>query len=181
MARPGIIPESLHQELTALYAVHDPVLGRRRTFRDLSDWLRDAHGVIASREAVRNVVQALRAEAAEIRRDVLRERITAKVADQVDSLDDLMERARRIARRKNAKPAQVLAVLDEYRKGLETKLRFGGLGDAAKTDLETGVTPTDDNTRDARTELAAALAREATGDARRGPSGPAGEPDAGGR
>lgn len=181
VGRPGVIPEELHQELTARYAVHDPVLGRRRTFRDLSTWLRETHNVIASREAVRNVVQALRAEAAEIRRDVLRERITERVSDQVDTLDLLMERARRIASRKGAKPAQVLKVLDEYRKGLETKLRFGGLGEALKVDIESSVTPTDDNTRDARAELAAALTREAAGDARRGPPGGAGEPDAGGR
>jgi hypothetical protein len=181
MGAPTAIPESLHAELLALYGEHDPVLGRRRTFRDLSAWLSRAHGIDASREAVRRVVQPMRAEIAELRREVLRETIAMTLPGQLDVLDDLMEKAKKIASKPKATAGHVLGALDEYRKAVETKLRFGGVSESLKVDVTGDVTVDDKPVRDARDELAAVLAREAAGAARRGTPGGSGEPDAGGR
>lgn len=127
------IPESLHETLFELYGEHDAKLARRRTYRDLATWLRETHGIETSHKAVRRVVDPLRLERAELRRDALRERITAQLASQVDTLDDLMVKVAALTspgpRGKKPSTTAVLKALDEFRKGLDTKLRFAGVGE----------------------------------------------------
>lgn len=131
---PGpVIPESLHDELFTLYGEIDPATSRRRTYRDLSRWLLSTHNVVASHEAVRRIVGPLRIERAELRREVLRERLLAQIAPQVDTLDELMVKAQALTNvgPKGKKPSAsvVLDTLDAYRKGVETKLKFAGIGE----------------------------------------------------
>lgn len=126
------IPESLHQTLTDLYGEIDPATGRRRTYPDLSRWLRDAHGVEASREAVRRLVEPLRRERAEIRREVLREKLAAQLGAQVDTLDELMAKVVGLTSPTNGKKVAagvVLEALDMFRRAVETKARFAGVGE----------------------------------------------------
>lgn len=126
------IPESLVPVLLSMYGEQDPVLGRRRTYSDLVDWLKRKHGVTTSTDSVRRALKGPRAEAAEMRRDMLREQIAKTLPQQLETLDDLMIKAKEILRRKGVRAPQVLDVLDAYRKAVETKLRFGGITDALK-------------------------------------------------
>lgn len=134
------IPESLQEQLAELYGEHDAKLARRRTYRDLAAWLREAHGIETSHQAVRRVVDPLRRERAELRRDALRERLTAQLAAQVDTLDDLMTKVAALTatgpKGKRPSAGSVLKALDEFRKGLDTKLRFAGVGERHEVSAE---------------------------------------------
>ncbi len=183
MSSARVIPESLHVVLFELYGEHDARLARRRTYRDLSTWLLETHGISASHTAIRRVVEPLRRERAELRRDALRERLTAQLASQVDTLDDLMVKVAALVTssgKKKPSPSTVLDALDMYRRAVETKARFSGVGESVKVDLEGELVTDDAQTSDARRELAEALAREAALARRRGASGGSGGSDSSG-
>ncbi len=175
MDRPSAIPEHLIDLAAEMYGDRNPKTGRRWTFRDLAAWLREQHGLEVSRECVRRAVKPVRAERAELRREVLRERIAKTLPDQLDTLDDLLVKLAADARK--AKPSARLDVVDVFRKALETKLRFSGVGERVETEAEVHVDAAVSVT-DARDELAESLAREAAGAARSRAARPAGDPPA---
>lgn len=158
MDRPSAIPEHLIDLAAEMYGDRNPKTGRRWTFRDLAAWLREQHGLEVSRECVRRAVKPVRAERAELRREVLRERIAKTLPDQLDTLDDLLVKLAADARK--AKPSARLDVVDVFRKALETKLRFSGVGERVESEAEVHVDAAISVT-DARAALAEGLARAA--------------------
>lgn len=154
------IPESLHGELVDLYGEIDPATKKRRGYRELSTWLK-ARGIDASREAVRIVVEPLRRERAEIRRDALRDRIAEKLPDQLAALDKLLERLKRDVERGKTSRARARA-FNAYRGAIDTKLRAAGIGERVELDahVEGDLTIT---VTDARVALAQSIARLAAG------------------
>ena len=175
MDRPSAIPEHLVDLAAEMYGDRNPKTGQRWTFRDLAAWLREQHGLEVSRECVRRAVKPVRAERAELRREILRERIGASLSDQLDTLDGLLVKLAADAQK--AKPALRLDLVDTYRKALETKLRFSGAGERVETEAEVHVDAAVTVT-DARDELAESLAREAAGALRSRTARPAGDPSA---
>ena len=119
------IPESLHDPLVELYGEVDPTTNRRRGYRELSAWLKSEHQLDASREAVRRVVEPLRRERQEIRRDVLREAVSQTLPRQLEQLDDLLVKI--AADANSAKPIARGKLVDVYRKVLQVKFRAAGL------------------------------------------------------
>lgn len=178
--RSKVIPEDRIDDLVALYGTHDPTTQRRRTYRDLSRWLLNTHGVQASPDAIRHVVEPMLRERAAIRRDLLRERLAAALDDQVDVLDKLMAKVAGLAKGKRVSAKVLCDALDEYRKAIETKSRFAGVGERVEHGVDTSTNTDDVQTSDARRELAEALAREAAVALRRRAGGGAGEPPDGG-
>ena len=138
------IPEALHDTLFAMYGDLDPATSRRRTYRDLAAWLESAHGIKVSHMAVRSVVDPLRRQRDELRRDVIRERLVAQLGPQLDDLDELMVKVKALTlngpKGKKASASVVLDALDGYRKAVETKLKFAGVGERTELGGEVDVT-----------------------------------------
>lgn len=171
------IPESLHGQLLDLYGEIDPATKKRRGYRELSAWLK-AQGIVASREAVRFVVEPLRKERAEIRRDALRDKIAEKLPAQVDAIDKMLEKLKRDVERAKTTRARARA-FNAYRGAIDTKLRAAGVGERVEFDgtLSGDITTT---ITDARAQLAQSLARltpAAQPDAEGEPAGDAGTGD----
>jgi hypothetical protein len=173
MDRPSAIPEHLVDLAAEMFGDRNPRTGRRWTYRDLAAWLHAEHGLDVSRECVRRAVKPVRAERAELRREILRDRIGATLSDQLDTLDALLVKLAKDAQK--AKPMQRVDLVDVYRKALETKLRFSGVGERVEAEAEVHVDAAVSVT-DARDELAESLAREAAGAARSRAARPAGDP-----
>jgi hypothetical protein len=170
------IPESLHGELVDLYGEIDPATKKRRGYRELSAWLK-AQGIDASREAVRHVVEPLRKERSEIRRDALRDRIAEKLPTQVDALDKLLERMKRDVERGKTTQARARA-FNAFRSGVETKLRAAGVGE--RIELDASVSGDVVTTLvDARAQLAQSLARLTPSAQPEGAGEPSGDAESG--
>lgn len=128
MAGSRTIPESLHGRLCDLYGEIDPSTKKRRGYRELSAWLWSKHRIEASHEAVRIVVGPLRQERAEIRRNALRDALSAALPTQVAGLDKLIEKIKRDAENAKTTKARARAV-NTYRAVVDTKLRYVGVGE----------------------------------------------------
>lgn len=161
MAASRTIPESLHGQLTDLYGEIDPRTKKRRGYRELAAWLKAVADIEVSREAVRYVVEPLRREREEIRRNALRDRIAEELPAQVDALDKLLERLKRDVERGKTTRARARS-FNAFRSGVDTKLRFAGIGERVEIDAHIGgdiqVT-----THDARSAVAQSLARLSPG------------------
>lgn len=168
---PTLLPElfdlsqSLHHDTKRVWNDHQ-----------LAAWLKSQHGIECSHDSVRKALLPLRQVARAAIADAIRAKIVERIPDQIEALDGLMDKVRALTSpargKKPPSPAQLLGVLDEYRKGLETKLRFSGVGE--KVEMQADVTVEEVARDDARDELAEALAREAAGAARRGAQGGSG-------
>lgn len=134
------IPESLHGKLCDLYGEIDHATKKRRGYRELSAWLLAEHQIEASREAVRYVVDPLRTERAELRREVLREKIAKTLAPQLETLDALMKMVADLRSGRKVAAGTKLKLLDEYRKAVDTKLKFADVGERREVSGEVDVT-----------------------------------------
>lgn len=173
------IPESLHGQLADLYGEIDPRTRKRRGYRELATWLKNVADIEVSREAVRCVVEPLRQERAEIRRNALRDAISEKLPQQVDALDKLLEKLKRDVERGKTSRARARA-FNAFRSGIDTKLRAAGVGERIEVDAHvTGDVQVTAN--DARNALAESLAKLASSAQPAAESKPAGEPPAGDR
>lgn len=171
------IPPALLPELFDLSQSLHP--GTKRVWSDhqIAAHLKSAHGIEVSHDAVTRALNPLRAIARAATADAIRSKIVDRIPDQIEALDGLMDKVRAIASPRSGKkpptPSQVLAALDEYRKGLETKLRFSGVGE--KVEMTADVAVEEVPRGDARDELATVLAREAAAATRgRAPGGAGG-------
>lgn len=170
------IPPSLLAELFDLSQSLHPATKRTWNDHQLAAWLKSEHDIQCSHDAVRNALLPLRQMARAATADAIRSRILERIPDQIEALDGLMDKVRALSTPKPGKkapsPNTVLAALDEFRKGLETKLRFSGVGE--KIEMQADVAVEEVPRGDARDELAAVLAREAAAAARPGTPGGAG-------
>lgn len=170
------IPPELLGELFDLSQTIHPATRRVWSDHQLAQHLRGHHGIECSHDAVRRALDPLRRAARAATTDAVRSKIVARIPDQIEALDDLMDKVRAIttpaAGKKAPSAATLLGVLDEFRKAVETKLRFSGVGE--KVEMQADVAVDEVPRDDARDELAAVLAREAAGAARGGTPGGAG-------
>lgn len=152
------IPDDLVEQLADLRGEVNPKTSRRWTYADLSALLAESFNITASREAVRRAVSPVLAERRGIAREAMREQMLTTLPKQAETLDSLMAKVGADALK--AKPSARAALADTYRKMLETKLRFGGIGERLEIDADITADGTVAVTvRDARDELAARLAR----------------------
>ena len=180
MSVPGTgskIPPAVVAELFDLSQSLHPATKRVWNDHQLAAHLKSAHGIEVSHDAVTRALNPLRQVARAALADVVRSKILARIPDQIEALDDLMDKVRAIttpaAGKKPPSPGVVMNALDEFRKGLETKLRFSGVGE--KVEMQADVAVEEVPRGDARDELAAVLAREAAAAARgRAPGGAGG-------
>lgn len=171
------IPDDLVEQLADLRGEVNPKTSRRWTYADLSAFLAEKFSITASREAVRRAVSPVLAERRGIAREAMREQMLTTLPKQAETLDSLMAKVGADALK--AKPAARAALADTYRKMLETKLRFGGIGERLEVDAGMNA----DGTVavaiiDARSQLAARLAGEAHGLGPTEAGGAGQEPDA---
>lgn len=89
----------------------------------IAKWLRDTHGIECSHDAVRTALAPLREAATREVFDKVRERMTAKLGDQLETLDDLLLKVATDARRAKT-PKSRADSTDVFRKGLQVKLRY---------------------------------------------------------
>lgn len=180
MGTPGTnakIPPTLLEDLFDMSQSLHPATKRVWTDAQLAGWLRSQHKIECAHDAVRRALDPLRRTARVATTDAVRSKILARIPDQIEALDDLMDKARALTSPKPGKKAPssgvVLGALDEYRKGLETKLRFSGVSERVEMTADVAVEEVPRG--DARDELAAVLAREAAAATRgRAPGGAGG-------
>ena len=178
MAGTTSLPDDLVEHLSELYGTLHPKTGKRWTLRELAAVAsqRFPEGVQVSHMAVQRALRPVLAERAQIAREVLRAKITERINLQIDTLDDLLVKIAADAFAEDVSAYQRSISVDTYRKALESKLRFGGVGERMEVEADVHVDATVHVT-DARAELAEALAREAAGPARRSaPGGPGSAP-----
>lgn len=156
------LPDALVELLAESYGEMNPATKRRWTLRELAAVANQQTGrTDIAHTTVAAAIGPLRAEWARIARDVARERIGQKLPAQLDALDDMLSKVERDFSEAGT-PRQRAESVDTYRKGLLLKLRFSGVGERMEVDAQVNV----DGTlavSDARSALAAQLARAAPG------------------
>lgn len=177
---PGVttLPTDVIDRLLELHGTTHPKTGQRWTSRQLAEVAASLGHPVTHMVVLRALRPALN-ERAQIAREVLRAKITERITAQVDTLDDLLTKVAADATAQDVSAYQRAISTDTYRKALESKLRFGGVGERMEVEGEVTVDATVTVT-DARDELAESFARETAGAARRRAPGAAGEPPAGG-
>lgn len=134
------IPPSLVPELFDLSQSLHP--GTKRVWSDhqIAAHLKSVHGIEVSHDAVTRVLTPLRQVARAAVADAVRSKILDRIPDQIEALDGLMDKVRALAAPKPGKKpptaATVLSALDEFRKGLDTKLKFSGIGEKLSVDAD---------------------------------------------
>lgn len=171
------IPPAVLDEVFDLSQTLHPATKRVWSHHQLAVHLRERHGIECSHDAVRRALEPMQRIARAAAGDAIRSKILGRMADHLDALDGLIDKAVALTVAKPGKKAPsanvVLGVLDEVRKALETKLRFSGVGE--RVEMQADVTVEEVPRDDARDELAAVLAREAAAAARgRAPGGAGG-------
>jgi hypothetical protein len=129
MAGTTSIPDDVIDHLVALYGAHNPKTGRRTTIRDLTGIATEMCGRSISRSMVERVINPIRAERAQIAREVARERITETLPKQLDALDDMLTKVA-LDFTSAEDPEGRSKALDSYHKGLALKMRFSGVGES---------------------------------------------------
>lgn len=171
------LPDDLIELLAESYSEINPATKKRWTLRELAAFASQQLGREVTRPVVERAIYPVRDEWAKVAREVTRERIGAKLPSQVATLDDMLTKVERDFTDAMT-PGARAAALDTYRKGLLLKLRFSGVGEhlevSGDVKLDGTLTVTD-----ARSQLAAQLARAASGADAAGAGGGAGEPVAG--
>lgn len=172
------LTDDLIETLATMRGEINPATQRRWTLIELAAWATAKTGAEVGRMTVCRLTAPVRAERARIVREATRERITARLVEQVDALDTMVTA---IADDFTAAPTPAARreAFDAFQKGLALKLRYSGVGEAIEVsgDLTTDATLT---VVDARSQLAAQLARAAAGAAAGAAGGTPGEPVAGG-
>jgi hypothetical protein len=155
------LPDDLIELLAESYSEINPATKKRWTLRELAAFASQQLGREVTRPVVERAIYPVRAEWAKVAREVARERIGAKLPAQLDALDDMIEAMKRDFIEAGTAGHRA-AALDAYRKTLTVKLRFSGVGEHLEVSgglaLDGSLTVTD-----ARSQLAAQLARAATG------------------
>lgn len=155
------LPDDLIELLAETYGTINPATKQRWKLRELADFASQQLGRPVTRPVVERAIYPVRAEWARVAREVTREHIGAKLSAQVDALDDMIEAVGRDFS-EAATPGHRAAALDAYQKGLALKLRYSGVGEVV--DVSGGLTLDGTLTvTDARSQLAAQLARAASG------------------
>lgn len=172
------LPDELVALLAEMYGEANPATGKRWTLRELAAFCAlPPWSITTCHTTVRRTMAPLRAERARDAREIARERIARALPQQLDALDTMIEAlADDFTAAKT--PTARAAALDAYQKGLALKLRYSGVGEAIEMsgDLNVDAALT---VVDARSQLAAQLARAALGAAAGTASGTPGEPVAG--
>lgn len=177
MSSVSTLSDELIDQLAEMYGEINPATTRRWTLRQLAAWATEKIGRRVERQAIERAIKPVRAERAQIAREVARERIARELPQQLDVLDTMITSLAADFTAAGT-PAARRDALDAYQKGLALKLRYSGVGEAIELsgDLATDATVT---VTDARSQLAAQLARAAAGAAPGGEGDASGEPVAG--
>ncbi len=134
------IPPALLPELFDLSQSLHPATKRTWSDHQLATWLKTEHDIECSHDAVRKALLPLRQIARAATADAVRSKILERIPDQIEALDGLMDKVRALVAPKPGKKAAsantVLAALDEFRKGLDTKLKFSGIGEKLNVDAD---------------------------------------------
>lgn len=155
------IPDDLAQIALEMSGQTHHLTQRRWTSAQLSDWLRDSHGITVDPRTVSNLLRTLRAEALAPAQDAARAVLLERLAPQLTKLDDLIEKMANDAAT-TEKITDRVAMVEMVRRTVETKLRFSGVGEKVEHGGEVNINATHDVT-DARRALATALAGEDEG------------------
>lgn len=137
---PPKIPPALLPELFDLSQSLHP--GTKRVWSDhqIAAHLKAHHGIEVSHDAVTRALNPLRQVARAAIADAVRSKILERIPDQLEALDGLMDKVRALVNPKPGKkpppPSTVLAVLDEFRKAIDTKLKFSGIGEKLNVDAD---------------------------------------------
>lgn len=158
------IPPTLHAALWDKSRDLNPATRRVWNDHELAAWLKTAHGIECSHDAVTKILRPLRQTARAAALDAVRERITLELGAQLEALDDIALKVARDAR--NAKPSARRELFEAYTKFVTMKLRYA-LGERVEIEADVGVEAKVTVT-DARERVAAQLARVAAGAGRRG-------------
>lgn len=172
------LPDELVALLAEMYGEANPATGKRWTLRELAAFCAlPPWSITTCHTTVRRTMAPLRAERARDAREIARERIARALPQQLDALDTMIEAlADDFGAAKT--PTARAAALDAYQKGLALKLRYSGVGEAI--DVTADLSDAALTVVDARSQLAAQLARAALGAAAGAAGGTPGEPVAGG-
>lgn len=153
------IPDALHAPLLDLAGSLHPETRVRWTHAQLTTWLADTHGIEVAPRTVTNLLRSLRHEVTQGLQDATRSALLAKLSGQVDAFDEEMDALLQDLRTApGLKLSQRAEALDTYRKALDTKLRFAGVGEKVVVEADVTVDAAVSVT-DARAALAASLAR----------------------
>ncbi len=104
------------------------------TTRAISTWLLQEHSVNATHATVANLLKRVRTERADISKAVVREKLGASVARDIDRLELFVRKAMRIARTCEGKPVVWAKVAEQVRKFTEAKLKASGIEDPSEKD-----------------------------------------------
>ena len=175
MSTPPSLTDDLIETLADMRGQINPATGKRWTLRELAVWASAKVGREVGRMTIYRQTAPVRAERAQVAREVTRERITARLDDQVGVLDTMVTALADDFARADT-PAARREAFEAYQRGLALKLRYSGVGEAIEFTADPDAALT---VNDARAQLAAQLARAAAVAPRGGAGDPPGDPLAG--
>lgn len=127
------IPEDLLNQLWAMSREINPTTSRRWSDQDLAGWLREAHQIQVSHDAVTRALRPLRAVARAAALESIRDRVARDLETQIGDLDDIAEMIALDACA--ATPAARRELFEAYTKFVALKLRHT-LGDRVEVDAD---------------------------------------------
>lgn len=136
------IPDALHPVLLDLAGSLHPETRARWTSAQLAAWLLAEHGVEVCPRTVSNLLRTLRTEATQGLQDDVRAALLGKLTGQVEAFDaELDALLHDLATAPNLKLGQRAEVVETFRKALDTKLRWAGIGEKASAEVSVTGTP----------------------------------------
>jgi hypothetical protein len=162
------IPEDLYAPILDLAGSLHPETRSRWTGAQIAAWLAAEHGIEVSQRTVSNLLRSLRHEFAQGLQDDARAALLGKLTAQTEAFDELLDGLLDdMASTPKLKLSDRAEVVEVYRRALDTKLRWAGIGEKVTVDanvnVDAAVTVTD-----ARAELAASIAKLAQEPERQG-------------
>lgn len=157
------IPDALHAPILELAGSLHPETRTRWTGAQLAAWLASEHGIDVCQRTVNNLLRSLRHELAQGLQDEARAALLCKLTAQVDAFDDEMEALLHDLRTTpKVKLSARAEVVEIYRRALDTKLRWAGIGEKVTVEADVSV-DANVTVTDARAALAEELEKLTAG------------------
>jgi hypothetical protein len=157
------IPDALHPTVLDLAGALHPTTRVRWTHAQIADWLRAEHDIAVCPRTVANLLRSLRQEVSHGLQDDARAALLSKLTAQVEAFDTEMDALLHdLHTTPKLKLGDRAEVLEVYRRALDTKLRWAGVGEKVTVEADVSVDATVAVT-DARATLAAELAKLSAG------------------
>lgn len=157
------IPEELFGAILDLAGSLHPETRSRWTGAQIAAWLASEHGIDVCQRTVTNLLRSLRHELAQGLQDEARAALLGKLTAQVDAFDDLLDG---LLADMNTAPKLKLSdraeVVEIYRRALDTKLRWAGIGEKVTVEADVSV-DANVTVTDARAALAEELEKLTAG------------------